>query len=125
MQREAQRKRLLAPENDPIWREFDLCCTNDLEHQSTELLRPIEPLETGAGGEIIPPVSICLQVLESLIREPDLLKLWASSQSMDLVEKSNVLELAFVTSHLCATKGPVQKMLTHQSWQQHTSVRLS
>lgn len=114
MQREAQRKRLLAPENDPIWREFDLRCANDLEHQSTELLRPTEPLETGAGGEIIPPPSSNLPGLETVLQEPDLLNLAASSQRMDLVEKAGVLELALETSHLCATKGPVQKMLTHQ-----------
>ena len=114
MQREAQRKRLLAPKNDPIWREFDLRCAHDLERQSIELLRPTEPLETGAGGEIIPPVSMGLQGLETIIREPDLLNLGASSQRMDLVEKAGVLELALETSHLCGTKGPVQKMLTHQ-----------
>ena len=51
MQREAQRKRLLAPENDPIWREFDLRCATDLERQSAALLRPLEALKTGAGGE--------------------------------------------------------------------------
>ena len=114
MQREAQRKRLLAPKNDPIWREFDLRGAHDLERQSIELLRPTEPLETGAGGEIIPPVSMGLQGLETIIREPDLLNLGASSQRMDLVEKAGVLELALETSHLCGTKGPVQKMLTHQ-----------
>ena len=114
MQREAQRKRLLAPQNDPIWREFDLRCAQDLERQSIELLRPQEALQTGAGGEIIPPVSMGLQGLETIIREPDLLNLGASSQRMDLVEKAGVLELALETSHLCGTKGPVQKMLTHQ-----------
>ena len=114
VQREAQRKRLLAPANDPIWREFDLRCAHDLERQSIELLKPQEALQTGAGGEIIPPVSMGLQGLETIIREPDLLNLGASSQRMDLVEKAGVLELALETSHLCGTKGPVQKMLTHQ-----------
>ena len=114
MQREAQRKRLLAPENDPIWRDFDLRCAQDLERQSIELLKPQEALQTGAGGEIIPPVSMGLQGLETIIREPDLLNLGASSQRMDLVEKAGVLELALETSHLCGAKGPVQKMLTHQ-----------
>jgi hypothetical protein len=47
MQREAQRKRLLAPENDPIWRDFDLRCAQDLERQSIELLKPQEALQTG------------------------------------------------------------------------------
>ena len=114
VQREAQRKRLLAPANDPIWREFDLRCAHDLERQSIELLKPQEALQTGAGGEIIPPVSMGLQGLETIIREPDLLNLGASSQRMDLVEKAGVLELALETSHLCGAKGPVQKMLTHQ-----------
>jgi hypothetical protein len=75
MQREAQRKRLLAPENDPIWREFDLRCATDLERQSVELLKPQEPLKSGAGGEIIPPPSSDLPGLEMVLQEPDLLNL--------------------------------------------------
>lgn len=102
MQREAQRKRLLAPENDPIWREFDLRCATDLERQFVELLKPQEPLKTGAGGEIIPPPSSNLPGLEMVLQEPD------------LIEKAGVLELALETSHLVKAKGPIQKMLTHQ-----------
>jgi hypothetical protein len=114
MQREAQRKRLLAPENDPIWREFDLRCATDLERQSIELLKPQEPLKTGAGGEIIPPPSSNLPGLEMVLQEPDLLNLSASNQRADLIEKAGVLELALETSHLVKAKGPIQKMLTHQ-----------
>jgi hypothetical protein len=114
MQREAQRKRLLAPENDPIWREFDLRCATDLERQSAELLKPLEALKTGAGGEIIPPLSSNLPGLEMVLQEPDLLNLSASNQRADLIEKAGVLELALETSHLVKAKGPIQKMLTHQ-----------
>ena len=114
MQREAQRKRLLAPENDPIWREFDLRCATDLERQSAELLKPLEALKTGAGGEIIPPPSSNLPGLEMVLQEPDLLNLSASNQRADLIEKAGVLELALETSHLVKAKGPIQKMLTHQ-----------
>ena len=108
MQREAQRKRLLAPENDPIWREFDLRCATDLERQSVELLKPQKALKTGAGGEIIPPPSSNLPGLEMVLQEPDLLNLSASNQRADLIEKAGVLELALETSHLVKAKGPIQ-----------------
>lgn len=114
MQREAQRKRLLAPTNDPVRRDFDRQWADGLEMDAQALLTPDQPLVLGAGGEIVPPASMGLQGLESIIREPDLLNLVASSQRMDLIEKAGVLELALETSHLCHAKGPVQKMLTHQ-----------
>lgn len=114
MQREAQRKRLLAPTNDPVRRDFDRQWADGLEMDAQALLTPDQPLVLGAGGEIVPPASMGLQGLESIIREPDLLNLGASSQRMDLIEKAGVLELALETSHLCHAKGPVQKMLTHQ-----------
>ena len=114
MQHEAQRKRLLAPVNDPARRNFDCRWADGLEMDAQALLTPDHPLEIGAGDEIVPPASMGLQGLESIIREADLLSLGASSQRMDLIEKAGVLELALETSHLCHAKGPVQKMLTHQ-----------
>ncbi len=114
MQREAQRKRALAPVNDPIRRNFDLQWAEGLETDARALLQPEPPLVLGAGGEIVPPASMGLQGLESVIREPDLLNLGASSQRTELVDKAGVLELALETAHQCDVKGPVQKMIAHQ-----------
>lgn len=114
LQSAAQRKRLLAPKNDPARRKFDLEWADGMDHDSSTLLKPSIPLQTGAGGEIVPPASMGLEGRESIIREPDLLNLGASSQRADLIEKAGVLELALETSHLSGAKGPIEKMITHQ-----------
>ncbi len=67
MQREAQRKRLLAPTNDPVRRDFDRQWADGLEMDAQALLTPDQPLVLGAGGEIVPPASMGLQGLESII----------------------------------------------------------
>lgn len=114
MQREAQRKRALAPVNDQRRRDFDLQWADGLETDALAMLQPEHPLALGSGGEIIPPVSMGLQGLESIIGEPDLLNLGASTQRTELVDKAGVLELALETAHQSDVKGPVQKMIAHQ-----------
>lgn len=114
LQSASQRKKLLASKNDPAKRKFDLEWADGMAHDANELLKPKHPLVTGAGGEIVPPASMGLQGRESIIKEPDLLNLGASNQRADLIEKAGVLELALETSHLSDTKGPIQKMITHQ-----------
>lgn len=114
LQSASQRKKLLASKNDPAKRKFDLEWADGMAHDANELLKPKHPLVTGEGGEIVPPASMGLQGRESIIKEPDLLNLGASSQRADLIEKAGVLELALETSHLSDTKGPIQKMITHQ-----------
>jgi hypothetical protein len=114
MQREAQRKRALAPMNDQRRRNFDLQWADGLETDALAMLQPAHPLALGAGGEIVPPVSMGLQGLESIVGEPDLLNLGASSQRTDLIDKAGVLELALETAHQSDVKGPIQKMITHQ-----------
>ena len=113
-QREAERKRALAPANDPVRRSFDLQWADGLEEEAKALLKPDTPLETGSGGEIIPPSSIDASGLEVVLRKPDLLNLGASTQRTDLIEKAGVLDLAIETSHQSNAKGPIQKMITHQ-----------
>jgi len=122
MQRDAQRRRALAPVNDPIRRDFDRQWADGLEMDAQAILTPAKPLQTGLGGEIVPPASMGLQGLGSIISEPDLLNLGASSQRMDLLERAGVLELALETSHQSGAKGPVQKMITHQLAAAHKRV---
>lgn len=113
-QSEAKRKRLLAPKNDHVRLHFDQMMANSLEEDAQLLLTPEKPLELGLGGEIIPPESMGAFGLESILREPDLVNLGASSQRMELLDKAGVLELGVETSHLLSAKGPIQQMLCHQ-----------
>ncbi len=113
-QREAERKRALAPTNDPFRRSFDLQWADGLEEDAKALLKPDTEIEIGSGGEIIPPPPVDASGLEVVLRKPDLLNLGASTQRTDLIEKAGVLDLAIETSHESNAKGPIQKMITHQ-----------
>jgi len=114
MQSEAKRRRALAPEYDPVRRDFELRVAVDLEREAQELLTPSQVLQTGLGGEIIPPAERGLSGLESVLKEPDLLNLGASEQRAQLLEKTGVLELGIETAHDARADGSVQKMITHQ-----------
>ena len=52
MQREAQRRRLLAPANDPIRRAFDLELANDQDEDTQYLDGVGKPCYTGAVGSV-------------------------------------------------------------------------
>ena len=114
MQRDAQRRRALAPDYDPVRRDFDLGLADEMEREAQTLLIPPEPLQTGLGGEIVPPVEHDLPGLESTLKEPDLLNLGASTQRADLLECTGVLELGIETAHDAQAQGSIQKMATHQ-----------
>ena len=114
MKREAQRRRALAPEYDPIRRDFELGLADQMERDAQALLMPANPLQTGLGGEIIPPAERGLSGLESVLKEPDLLNLGASEQRAQLLEQTGVLELGIETAQDARADGSVQKMITHQ-----------
>ena len=114
MKRDAQRVRALAPEYDPVRRDFDLGLADAMEREAQALLTPSETLQTGLGGEIIPPAQVGLPGLESVLKEPDLLNLEASVQRSDLIERAGVLELGIETAKDNRAVGSVQKMISHQ-----------
>jgi hypothetical protein len=114
MQSEAKRRRALAPEYDPVRRDFELGVALNLEREARELLTPSEVLQTGLGGEIIPPAERGLSGLESVLKEPDLLNLGASEQRAQLLEQTGVLELGIETAQDARADGSVQKMISHQ-----------
>ena len=114
MQSEAKRRRALAPEYDPVRHDFELGVALNLEREARELLTPSEVLQTGLGGEIIPPAERGLSGLESVLKEPDLLNLGASEQRAQLLEQNKVLELGIETAHDVRADGSVQKMISHQ-----------
>lgn len=114
MQRDAQRRRALAPDYDPVRRDFDLGLADELDREAQALLTPREPLQTGLGGEIIPPVEHDMPGLELALKEPDLLNLEASVQRSSLIERAGVLELGIETAKDTRAEGSVQKMISHQ-----------
>lgn len=114
MQRDAQRRRVLAPDYDPVRRDFDLRLADELDREAQALLTPQEPLKTGLGGEIIPPVDDGLPGVELTLQKPDLLNLEASVQRSSLIERAGVLELGIETAKDTRAEGSVQKMISHQ-----------
>ena len=114
MQRDAQRRRVLAPDYDPVRRDFDLGLADEMDREAQALLTPREPLQTGLGGEIIPPVEEGLPGLELALQKPDLLSLGASEQRAQLLEQNKVLELGIETAQDAQAEGSVQKMISHQ-----------
>lgn len=114
LQRDAQRRRTLAPEYDPIRRDFELGLADQMERDAQALLMPQEPLQTGLGGEIIPPTKTGLPGVELALQMPDLLNLEASVQRSSLIERAGVLELGIETAKDTRAQGSVQKMISHQ-----------
>jgi len=115
MQREAQLRRALAPDYDPVRRDFDLELADEMVLEAQALLAPCKPLQTGLGGEIIPPAERGLSGLELVLKEPDLLNLGASEQRANLLERNGVLELGIETAHDAQANGSIQKMISQQT----------
>ena len=114
MQRDAQRRRVLAPAYDPVRRDFELGLADEMEREPQLLLTPAQTLQKGLGGEIIPPPEEDLPGLELTLKEPDLLNLGASEQRAGLLERAGVLELGIETAQDAKADGSIQKMLSHQ-----------
>lgn len=114
MQRDAQRRRVLAPEYDSVRRDFDLGLADEMDREAQALLTLPEPLQTGLGGEIVPPVEDGLPGLELTLQRADLLNLEASVQRSSLIERAGVLELGIETAKDTRAEGAVQKMISHQ-----------
>jgi hypothetical protein len=114
LRQKAQRKRLLAPAYDPIRESCDISEANTLERQANGLLAPSEPLKTGSGGEIRPPMTLGMAGLEEALQKPDMLSLEATIQRTDLADKAGVFELAIEAAESSKAVGAVQKMICHQ-----------
>ena len=119
MQRDAQRRRALAPDYDPVRRDFELGLADVMEQEAQALMVPTKPLKTGLGGEIIPPLEDGLPGLESVLKEPNLLHLGASEQRAQLLEQNKVLELGIETAQDVRADGSAQKMISHQMAAMH------
>jgi hypothetical protein len=113
-QLEAQRRRALAPANDPVRRDFDLGLADRMEAESQSLLTPSKPLRKGLGGEIVPAVEDGSPGLEMTLQKPDLVNAEASAQRAHLLERAGALELGIETADQAKAKDPIQKMICHQ-----------
>ena len=114
LQQQAARKRLLAPDYDPIREDCDLGEARLMDRQAIALLTPAKPLQEGAGGEIVPPEGLGLTGLKSTLKSPDNLALEATIQRTDLADKAGVFELAIEAAESAKAKGAVQQMICHQ-----------
>jgi hypothetical protein len=111
---DADRRRALAPDYDPVRHEFEVSLSKAMERDAQALLAPSEPLEIGLGGEIIPQVEQGLVGFESVLKEPDLLSAEASRQRATLLEGAEALELGIETAEQLKAGNAVEQMLCHQ-----------
>ena len=80
LHQQAKRNRLLASEQEPIRAEFSLRLADSMDREAIALLAPAKPLKNGAGGEIVPPMSVDMPGLENALQRPDMVDLEASIQ---------------------------------------------
>ena len=113
LREKAARKRLNVS-YDPIRADFDLNEADSMDRQATALITPAQRLQEGAGGEIVPPMSLGLPGLENALQRPNTLSLEASIQRTDLADKAGVFELAIEAAESAKAKGAVQQMICHQ-----------
>jgi len=110
----AHKKKLLANAINPVRAQFDIGVAESMVAESTALLCPAEPLQTGAGGEIVPPYSLGLSGLELALKEPDLLDAEVTIKRTDLADKAGVFEMAIEASESVKAKNSIQRMQAHQ-----------
>ena len=113
LREKAARKRLNVS-YDPIRADFDLNEADSMDRQAMALLTPAQGLQEGAGGEIVPPMSLGLPGLENALPRPNMLSLEASIQRTELADKAGVFELAIEAAESSKAKGAVQQMICHQ-----------
>jgi hypothetical protein len=110
----AQRRRALAPDYDPVRRQFELELANEMDAESEALLTPPEPLKRGLGAEIVPRMEDGLPGLGLTLTEPDLLNAETSQQRANLLERANVLELGIEAAQEAKASNALEKMMCHQ-----------
>ena len=114
LRQNAQKKVLLANSNDPVRAHFDVGVAEGMVIESDALLSPVEPLQTGSGGEIVPPYGLGLSGLELALKEPDLLDAEVTIKRTDLADKAGVFEMAIEASESVKAKNSIQRMQAHQ-----------
>lgn len=93
---------------------FDVGVAKGMVIESDSLLSSAEPLQTGSGGEIVPPYSLGLSGLELALKEPDLLDAEVTIKRTELADKAGVFEMAIEASESVKAKNSIQRMQAHQ-----------
>lgn len=114
LREQSNKKRAYASMSEPVRRSCELGEASAQAEMSTEMLKPLEPLKTGAGGEIVPPLSLAYHGLEDRLKQPDLLDVDVTIKRTQLADDAGVFEMAIETAESVKAKGSVQKMLSHQ-----------
>ena len=114
LRQSAKQKALLATSKDPVRAHFDVGVAEAMVIESDALLSPVEPLQTGSGGEIVPPYSLGLSGLELALKEPDLLDAEVTIKRTELADKAGVFEMAIEASESVKAKNSIQRMQAHQ-----------
>jgi len=114
LQQAAMKKKINASKTDAVRHEFDLQEARLMEQQAGALMALEEPIELGAGGEIVPMRSMGLVGLESALKEPDRLDMEVSIQRTELADQAGCFESAIQTAESAKAKGAIQQMLSHQ-----------
>ena len=114
LRQEAERRKLMAPSYDPVKADFETSVADSMHLESLELIKPLTPLQTGTGGEIVPPYAMGLFGLELALKEPDLLDAEVTIKRTDLADKAGVFEMAIEASESVKAKNSIQRMQAHQ-----------
>lgn len=86
----------------------------DTQRELAAARMPPEALQTGAGGEIIPPTCLGMPGLENVLKTPDLLNAQATIERANLADKAGVFELAIEAAESVSAKNSIEQMLCHQ-----------
>jgi len=114
LRQNAKQKVFLSNSKDPVSAQFDIGVTESMVAESTALLCSSEPLQTGTGGEIVPPYSLGMSGLELALKEPDLLDAEVTIKRTELADKAGVFEMAIEASESVKAKNSIQRMQAHQ-----------
>jgi hypothetical protein len=104
----------MASHYDQIRFKSDCAEAELMATYASTMLTPVEPLQKGAGGEIIPPYTLGLTGLELALKEPDLLDADVTIKRTDLADKAGVFEMAIEASESINAKNSIQRMQAHQ-----------
>jgi len=122
----ARQKFLIATEqSDGLRTDLAKKVWEDSQRELTAARMPPEALQTGLGGEIIPPTCLGMPGLENALKTPDLLNAQATIERANLADRAGVFDLAFDAAESVSAKNSVEQMLCHQMAAAHQhSMRL-
>jgi len=102
----ARKNYLVAAEStDHIRTDLAEKIWEDTQRELTAARMPPEALQTGSGGEIIPPTCLGMPGLENALKTPDLLNAQATIERANLADRAGVFDLAFDAAESVSAKS--------------------